>query len=748
MATGNSDAAVWRAAALDVRGPGSRNGGRWRTGEPDDAFATGDRGELWIEGNALFFSGRSGAWSVPLNWLGTPEAGLSGAIEIPLRTADRRHSLTLRLEDAADEQPLTDAIRRSRVQEPDARDRRALFDLLALLRPELQLIEAAATALAGVDVDQEHLNHHAEKLLAAAARLRSTWLPYWGDPATRLRDATLGALTGAGEATRPAAGDAATERNEQATRRFRNVCEDLHDWCGLPESLDTLPAPRRPIYATEPPSSVPVPSAAPAESTGQQSGDSRPINSGAVPHVNGPAAGAAEPATTTPPSSLWMPPTPPAPTASMPDADEDITVIAAAPGQHLASSDSPPAESPAWTAAPSQSVVREEPVEEDPTLLVNTPAVRDTALASPPLANEITAGASSAETLAQTPVVTGPGRPGSGGMTMLYRRSGSGPGGHVARKELQKTALETPGAAATFQRLGDRFATVQHPNFVRIIDSGADAEGVSHFDMEFVEGEGSHARLRRGPLPLDQALDVIDQLAGAVDAVHQAGLVHGDIRPMNVLLEPGGRAVLLEPSVASDYLLEQRRGTIYGELSYLTPERVRGDPGEARGDIYAFGSLAFALLTGHAPFEGEANDIFTGHAEGTPPPLDSVIAAPRAAADAIARSLSKRPSDRQPTAAELATTLRRAFADAPQQPAAAPSVNLSPTPAQEIALPQAPAEPAAGGLRPANEPATVPPSLSAPGPLGRGAPSPLGRVTPQPPRNLPDDPGETVIEPR
>jgi len=174
--------------------------------------------------------------------------------------------------------------------------------------------------------------------------------------------------------------------------------------------------------------------------------------------------------------------------------------------------------------------------------------------------------------------------------------------------------------------------------------------------------------LKRGTLPREQALAVVEQIAGAIDAIHQAGLIHGDIRPQNILLNRGGRALVLEASVAGDFILEQRRGTIYGDLPYLTPERVRGEPSDARSDVYVLATLAFALLAGRPPFQGEDEDIFAGHLEQQPPSLNSIAPdMPASAAAVIDHALAKVAAERPATAGEFSTALRQAFAGTAQR---------------------------------------------------------------------------------
>ena len=659
----------WRAYAQDVRGPGSRGRGTRPDGGGPREFASlghqGDQGDLWIEDGSLYFAGRAEAWSIPLGWLNLPETDLAGVTHLSMRTADRLRDVAMRFSGVDDERGLANAIKESRLAEPDARDRRALQDLLALIMPQLQSLDTATPAPESGAIPPAAAEQCASQAFAAANRLRSTWLPYWGGPAGRLRDATIGALVATGEASIPNAGSAAMQRHEQAVRRWRNVCEDLHEWCGLPERPEALTAPRLPGAAAAP--AAPV-SAAPEE---------RP-------------AGAAVEAEA-----------PPEPKTE--------------PELELESEPEPGPEP--------------EPEDEDATLIVGVPP----SLRSAKSKEGMPASAPSPIRANVAATAPDPGRKGSGGMTLLFRREGAG--GSFARKVLQPEGVQTADVAETFLRIGARFAAVHHPNLVRILGSGRGDDGAPYIDMEFVDSEPINVQLKRGPLPREQALAVVEQIAGAIDAIHQAGLIHGDIRPQNILLNRGGRALVLEASVAADFILEQRRGTIYGDLPYLTPERVRGEPSDARSDVYVLATLAFALLAGRPPFEGEAEDIFAGHVEQQPPSLNSIAPdMPASASAVIDHALAKVAAERPATAGEFSTALRQAFAGTAQsRPAPGPLAERTDSIERQRPPPSAAPLPLSG-----------PSALS---PLGRSAPSPLGGVAPASgdEEEPPDDLDKTII---
>ncbi|HEY7295758.1 MAG TPA: hypothetical protein VH916_12000, partial [Dehalococcoidia bacterium] len=413
MAEEQQTSGGWRATAYQVRGPGARRGPFASVNAPA-GFAwgsagsgagavpgglPGDEGEVWIQDDALCFAGRRETWSVPLNWLADPETDLAGVTELRLRTADHGHAISLALAGGVEqERSLAAAIKAARTATPAPRDLRALADLTALLTPALteldKLIPEGEPGIAPLDA------RYATQALALAARLRGAWLPYWGAPASRLRDATVGALLAAGVAARTAGDGATLDRAEQAIRRWRNVREDLQQWCGLPD--EALPAARWPAgehFRTT--SQMAAPAAAPAAEPTYD-----PPLPTAPNHSAPPQPPATPPETVSPPvappsTSLQdeqgtiIIPAPNLPRPPEPASDEGNTLVIATPGQRPAAPPTPPA------------------AEYDDRTVIAAPG-RMPEDATPPLPS------GTASTSAPAAVVTGPGRRGSGGMTMLY----------------------------------------------------------------------------------------------------------------------------------------------------------------------------------------------------------------------------------------------------------------------------------------------------------------------------------------
>jgi eukaryotic-like serine/threonine-protein kinase len=219
-------------------------------------------------------------------------------------------------------------------------------------------------------------------------------------------------------------------------------------------------------------------------------------------------------------------------------------------------------------------------------------------------------------------------------------------------------------------RLG---ASLNHPNLVSVFDTDTYDEGVLVV-MEYVEGETLGDALRRGPVPLKRALEVIRALASALDHAHAHGVVHRDVKPGNVLLGPDGVVKLadLGIGIATDNTRITRTGMALGTPSYMAPEQLEGERPTPAVDIYALGAVSFELLSGRKANEGASPMEVARRAAGQPPPdlRHAWQDAPRAAAEALKRAMSRDPQARQSSAGELANELQGALAPggAPREP--------------------------------------------------------------------------------
>jgi serine/threonine-protein kinase len=261
-------------------------------------------------------------------------------------------------------------------------------------------------------------------------------------------------------------------------------------------------------------------------------------------------------------------------------------------------------------------------------------------------------------------------RRGGGGFASVYRARDVRTGAPVALKVLHAYLAGAPSVTRRFRLEADTIARLEDPRIVRLLDHG-EHEGLPYLVMEWIEGETLAEALRaRGPMPLDEALPILETLAGALAAAHALGIVHRDLKVANVALAPGG-AKLLDFGIAKLADLDGASGfttpgTKLGTPHYMAPEQILGGPVDARADVYAFGILMFEVLTGRRPFEDRNLADVEARQLAEPPPAASRLASVPAAIDGvIARAMAKDPARRHATIEDALADLRAAAAGAP-----------------------------------------------------------------------------------
>jgi len=209
---------------------------------------------------------------------------------------------------------------------------------------------------------------------------------------------------------------------------------------------------------------------------------------------------------------------------------------------------------------------------------------------------------------------------GRGGMGVVYRAEDTKLKRTVALKCLPHAFAADPERLARFEREARILASLNHPN-VAAIHGLEESAGRRFLVLELVEGETLAQRVAKGPLPVQEALDVCRQIAEGLEAAHEKGIVHRDLKPANVKITPEGKVKVLdfglakafrdEPAAAdashSPTLSDQmtRPGANLGTAAYVSPEQARGKPVDKRTDIWAFGDVLFECLTGKRAFERE-----------------------------------------------------------------------------------------------------------------------------------------------
>ena len=262
---------------------------------------------------------------------------------------------------------------------------------------------------------------------------------------------------------------------------------------------------------------------------------------------------------------------------------------------------------------------------------------------------------------------------GRGGVGIVYRALDTVTGSPVALKVIAIPGVDA-GEEARFHREGKLLAGLMHPSIVRVVAFGQADEGQPYVAMEWLEGEDIAQRQKRAPLNLSQCLEVAAQVADALAAAHEMGIVHRDVKPSNVILvgskeNPLGPFVakLVDFGVASgDDTKLTRTGAIIGTPAYMAPEQARGD-GEvdARADLYALGATLFEMIARRPPHVGPTPVAILARLVTTPAPrLSEVVPEiPLALDELMYELLATSPADRPISAASVAERLRALSSD-------------------------------------------------------------------------------------
>jgi eukaryotic-like serine/threonine-protein kinase len=243
---------------------------------------------------------------------------------------------------------------------------------------------------------------------------------------------------------------------------------------------------------------------------------------------------------------------------------------------------------------------------------------------------------------------------GHGGMSSVYKAHDSLLERYVALKFLHEQYNADDDFVERFKREARLVAQLQHPNIVTVIDRGEE-DGRQYIVFEYIDGENlKEFVVRKGRLDVPEALEIALEVARALAFAHDAGLVHRDVKPQNLLLRTDGVLKLGDFGVA--FGLEGTRltmaGTVLGTAAYLAPEQARGEDVTAAADVYGLGAVLFELLTGRPP-RNPATLAELADTETIPTPQD----APPDLARIVMQCLAAKPEDRPASAAELAGEL-------------------------------------------------------------------------------------------
>ena len=251
---------------------------------------------------------------------------------------------------------------------------------------------------------------------------------------------------------------------------------------------------------------------------------------------------------------------------------------------------------------------------------------------------------------------------GSGGMGEVYLAEDRELKRKAAIKFLAAALTADAEQRARFTREAEAAASLNHPNVVTIFEVG-EHRGRPFFAMEYIEGRSLHDILQDGEMAIDEVIDIADQICQGLKEAHEAGLVHRDIKPGNIVLDNKGRVRILDFGLVrtKDELHLTRAGSTLGTLKYLSPEQISGREVTAASDLFSLGVLLYQMVTEQLPFEGEYEAaVMYAIVNDTPKAINQVRAdVPQGLADIITRLLEKDVSNRYHSAGDVLADLQQ-----------------------------------------------------------------------------------------
>jgi serine/threonine protein kinase len=250
---------------------------------------------------------------------------------------------------------------------------------------------------------------------------------------------------------------------------------------------------------------------------------------------------------------------------------------------------------------------------------------------------------------------------GEGGMGRVFVAS-DGAGEQAAVKIVKADLARDKVFRRRFDREAKIAQRVEHPHVVPVIETG-EHEGLPYMAQVFVRGGSLEDRIQsEGKLALDETVRICTAVASGLDALHEQGLIHRDVKPANILLGIDGTPFITDFGLAKDRdaSVLTKQGQALGSMDYMSPEQIRGEEVSAQSDVYGLGCVLFECLSGKPPFaERKGMRILWAHLQEDPPdPLAERDDVPEDVTWALTKALAKEPEERPPTATAYASMVR------------------------------------------------------------------------------------------
>jgi serine/threonine-protein kinase len=250
-------------------------------------------------------------------------------------------------------------------------------------------------------------------------------------------------------------------------------------------------------------------------------------------------------------------------------------------------------------------------------------------------------------------------RIGGGGMGIVYKARDTRLGRTVALKFLPRRQASNPAARARLLAEARSASSLDHPNIGVVYEIAETADARQFIAMAWYDGETLKDKIRRGPLPVPEVVKLVSQLGSALAAAHNAGIVHRDVKPANVILTPGGSVKLVDFGIAKLMSAEDGEAHAAGTIAYMSPEQTRSAAVDARTDIWSLGVLLYEMLTGSRPFKRDTTDqLIAAIRNDEPIDLFSLRPeVPASLAQVVDTCLQKHPSQRFQSADDFSAAI-------------------------------------------------------------------------------------------